>query len=146
VRFTTGAMRLEPDRRHLTVPVIGKLRSKENTRRLERLVVNGRARILSMTLSQRGGRLVVAVQAIVAQQPRHQAEPDGRCGVDLGIGPEWRSSPTMTARLNGWRILLLGRRSISSGAAWPGKCPAAPSDPEHTVTRKPSVQRWTGGR
>jgi len=43
VRFTTGAMRLEPDRRHLTVPVIGKLRSKENTRRLERLVVNGRA-------------------------------------------------------------------------------------------------------
>ena len=46
VRFTTGAMRLEPDRRHLTVPVIGKLRSKENTRRLERLVVNGRARIL----------------------------------------------------------------------------------------------------
>ena len=90
VRFTTGAMRLEPDRRHLTVPVIGKLRSKETTRRLERLVVvNGRARILSMTLSQRGGRLVVAVQAIVAQQPRHPAEPEGRCGVDLGIGPEW---------------------------------------------------------
>jgi putative transposase len=89
VRFTTGAMRLEPDRRHLTVPVIGKLRSKENTRRLERLVVNGRARILSMTLSQRGGRLVVAVQAIIAQQPHLPAEPDGRCGVDLGIGPEW---------------------------------------------------------
>ncbi|MFL6249083.1 MAG: RNA-guided endonuclease InsQ/TnpB family protein, partial [Actinomycetes bacterium] len=36
-----------------------------------------------------GGRLVVAVQAIVAQQPRHPAEPDGRCGVDLGIGLEW---------------------------------------------------------
>jgi putative transposase len=89
VRFTTGAMRLEPDRRHLTVPVIGKLRSKENTRRLERLVVKGRARILSMTLSQRGGGLVVAVQAIVAQQPRHPAEPEGRCGVDLGIGLEW---------------------------------------------------------
>jgi transposase len=37
VRFTTGAMRLEPDRRHLTLPVIGTLRSKENTRRLKRL-------------------------------------------------------------------------------------------------------------
>ena len=98
VRFTTGAMHLEPDRRHLTVPVIGKLRSKENTRRLERLVVNGRARILSMTLSQRGGRLVVAVQAIVAQQPRHQAEPDGRCGVDLGIGPEWPDPSTSAGR------------------------------------------------
>jgi putative transposase len=43
VRFTTGAMRLEPDRRHLTVPVIGRLRSKENTRRLQRLVAKGRA-------------------------------------------------------------------------------------------------------
>ncbi len=34
VRFTTGAMRLEPDRRHLVLPVIGRLRCKENTRRL----------------------------------------------------------------------------------------------------------------
>jgi putative transposase len=35
-------LRLEPDRRRLVVPVIGKLRSKENTRRLERLVAKGR--------------------------------------------------------------------------------------------------------
>jgi putative transposase len=89
VRFTTGAMCLEPDRRHITVPVIGKLRSKENTRRLERLVSRGQARILSITLSQRGGRLVAAVQAIVVQQPRRPSQPDARCGVDLGIGPEW---------------------------------------------------------
>ena len=34
VRFDSGALRLEADRRHLTLPVIGKLRSKENTRRL----------------------------------------------------------------------------------------------------------------
>jgi putative transposase len=46
-----------------------------------------------MTLSQCGGRLVVAVQAIVAQQPRHPAEQEGRCGVDLGIGLEWAASP-----------------------------------------------------
>jgi putative transposase len=91
VRFTTGAMRLEPDRRHLVLPVIGRLRSKENTRRLERLVVKGRARVLSMTLAEQGGggRLVVAVQAILAQQPRIPSQPDGRCGIDLGIGREW---------------------------------------------------------
>ncbi len=70
VRFTTGAMRLEADRRHLVLPVIGRLRSKENTRRLERLATKGRARILSMTLAEHGGRLVVSVQAIVVQQPR----------------------------------------------------------------------------
>ena len=91
VRFTTGAMRLEPDRRHLTLPVIGKLRSKENTRRLERLVRKGRARVLSMTLSEqgRGGRLFCSVQALVAQQPRTPAEPLARCGVDVGIGADW---------------------------------------------------------
>ncbi len=89
VRFTTGAMRLEADRRHLTLPVIGRLRSKENTRRLERLVVKGRARVLSMTLSEQGGRLVVSIATIVCHAPRTPAEPDARCGLDLGIGQEW---------------------------------------------------------
>jgi putative transposase len=89
VRFTTGALRLEPDRRHLVLPVIGRLRCKENTRRLERLLAKGRAQVLSMTLSAQHGRLFVSVQAIVAQQPRAPAEPNARCGIDLGIGSEW---------------------------------------------------------
>jgi putative transposase len=89
VRFTTGAMRLEPDRRHLTLPVIGRLRSKENTRRLERLVATGRARVLSMTLAEHGGRLFCSVEAIVAHRPRTPSEPEVRCGIDLGIGQEW---------------------------------------------------------
>jgi putative transposase len=53
------------------------------------LVAKGRARVLSMTLSEHGGRLVVSVQAIVAQQPRTPSQPAARCGVDLGIGGEW---------------------------------------------------------
>jgi putative transposase len=89
VRFTTGAMRLEPDRRHLVLPMIGRLRSKENTRRLQRLVAKGRARVLSMTLAERGGRLVVSIQATVALRPRTPTQPDARCGIDLGIGREW---------------------------------------------------------
>jgi putative transposase len=89
VRFDADAMRLEVDRRHLTLPVVGKLRSKENTRRLQRLVAKGRARVLSMTLSDQGGRLFISVATIVAQAPRRPSQPDGRCGIDLGIGPEW---------------------------------------------------------
>jgi putative transposase len=89
VRFTTGAMRLEADRRHLTLPVIGTLRSKENTRQLERLLAKGRARVLSMTLSEQGSRLFVSVATVVAQSPRRPSEPDARCGIDLGIGAEW---------------------------------------------------------
>jgi putative transposase len=85
-------MRLEADRRHLTLPVIGRLRSKENTRRLQRLLSKDRARILSMTLSEQGGnggRLFVSVQALVVQPPRLPSEPAARCEVDLGIGQEW---------------------------------------------------------
>jgi putative transposase len=89
VRFTTGAMRLAPDRRHIFVPVIGRLQSKENTRRLERLLAKGRARILSITLTEHGGRLYVSVATIVAQAPRMPNQPWARCGIDLGIGQEW---------------------------------------------------------
>jgi transposase len=89
VRFSTGAMRLESDHRHLTLPVIGKVRSKENTRRLQRLLVKDRARILSMTLSEHGGRLFVSVATIIAHAPRRPSEPAARCGIDLGIGQEW---------------------------------------------------------
>jgi putative transposase len=63
--------------------------SKENTRRLERLLAKGQARILSMTLAEHGGRLVVSVAAIVRHPPRTPAEPDARCGIDLGIGRQW---------------------------------------------------------
>jgi putative transposase len=47
VTFTTGAIRVEPDRRHVTLPRMGTVRVHENTRRLERLIAKGRARILA---------------------------------------------------------------------------------------------------
>ncbi|WP_084047259.1 IS607 family element RNA-guided endonuclease TnpB, partial [Mycobacterium avium] len=87
VRFTTGTMRVEDDRRTITVPVIGPLRSKENTRRVQRHLAGGRARILNMTLSQRWGRLFVSVSYALrtpatAGIPVH---PTVRAGVDLGV-------------------------------------------------------------
>lgn len=102
VRFTTGALRLEADRRHLTLPVIGRLRCKENTRRLERPVAQGRARVLSMTLCEqgRGGRLFVSVQAIVAKAPMAAVAtwPTSNCmigpGSVPGAGGWWTATPT----------------------------------------------------
>jgi putative transposase len=87
VRFSTGAMRLDADRRTITVPVIGKLRSMENTRRVQRHVVGGRARILNMTLSQRWGRLFISVGYALRTPttPRTAARPTTRAGVDLGM-------------------------------------------------------------
>jgi putative transposase len=90
VRFTTGTMRFEPDHRHLTLPVIGTLRSKENTRRVERHVAKDNARILSMTLSERWGRLFVSIQyavrtRIVTPTGTAPEKPTIRAGVDLGL-------------------------------------------------------------
>ena len=87
VRFSTGAMRVEPDRRTITVPVIGGLRSKENTRRVQRHVANGRAHILNVTLSEQWGRLFVAVNYALRTPatPRTVARPTVRAGVDLGV-------------------------------------------------------------
>lgn len=87
VRFTTGNMRMEADRRTLTLPVIGGLRSKENTRRVQRHLASGRARILNMTLSQQWGRLFVSISYALRTPTtaRTASQPTVIAGVDLGV-------------------------------------------------------------
>ena len=86
VTFTTGAIRVEPDRRHVTLPRIGTVRVHENTRRLERLLAKGSARILAATVSRKGTRLVVAFRVLIRRPQRpHVADPDSRVGVDVGV-------------------------------------------------------------
>jgi putative transposase len=65
--------------------MVGPLRSKENTRRLERLVTTGKARILSATLSERWGRLFVSFSCLVEAHPCSVPTKGGRAGVDLGL-------------------------------------------------------------
>ena len=86
VTFTTGAIRIEPDRRHVTLPRIGTVRVHESTRRLQRLIGKGRARILAVTVSRKGTRLVAAFRVLVQRpvQPR-VAVPGSRVGVDVGV-------------------------------------------------------------
>ncbi len=86
VCFTTGAMLVEPDRRHLTLPVIGTVRTHENTRRIERLIRAGRARVLAISLRRNGTRLDASVRVLVQrpQQPK-VAHPQSRVGVDVGV-------------------------------------------------------------
>ncbi len=72
VCFTTGAMRVEPDRRHLTLPVIGTVRTHENTRRIERLIRAGRARVLAISVRRNGTRLDASVR-VVSDAPSNPA-------------------------------------------------------------------------
>ena len=86
VCFTTGAMRVEPDRRHLTLPVIGTVRTHENTRRVQRLIAKGRARVLAIIVRRNGTRLDASVRVLV-QRPQQPAvaQSDSRVGVDVGV-------------------------------------------------------------
>jgi putative transposase len=81
-----GAMRVEPDRRHVTLPVVGTVRVHENTRRVERLIRAGRARVLAISVRRNGTRLDASVRVLVQrrQQP-HVARSDSGVGVDVGV-------------------------------------------------------------
>ena len=52
VRFTTGTIRVEADRHHVTLPRVGTIRTHESTRKLARRIEAGTARVLSATLSE----------------------------------------------------------------------------------------------
>jgi putative transposase len=86
VTFTTGAIRVGPGRRHVTLPRIGTVRVHENTRRLERLLAKGRARVLAVTVSRKGTRLMTAFRVLV-QRPQQAGVtgPDSTAGVDVGV-------------------------------------------------------------
>ena len=91
VRFTTGAMRFEDDRRTIVLPNIGALGSKENTRWVQRHLAKNNARLLNCTLSERWGRLFISCQLAIRDKvasPTNQApsKPTTRAGVDLGLG------------------------------------------------------------
>ena len=66
--------------------MIGTVRTQENTRRIERLIQAGRARVLAISVRRNGTRLDASVRVLVQrpQQP-NVALPDSRVGVDVGV-------------------------------------------------------------
>ena len=89
VRFTTGVIRIEPDRRHVTLPRLGAVRTHESTRKLARRIEAGTARILSATVRQdSAGRWYCALQTFVAAKarPAHARRSEHSVvGVDVGV-------------------------------------------------------------
>jgi len=89
VRFTTGVIRIEADRRHLTLPRLGAIRTHESTRKLARRLEAGTARILSATVRQdSAGRWYCALQSLVEAKarPAHVRRSEHPVvGVDVGV-------------------------------------------------------------
>jgi putative transposase len=85
-RFTTGVIRIEADRHHVTLPRLGTIRTHESTRKLERRLATGRARILSATVRQESdGRWFAAFRVEVESEIGRPSRPCVAAGVDLGV-------------------------------------------------------------
>ena len=69
--------------------MLGTLRTHENTRRIERLIALNRAKILGVTVSRQGERIIAAVRVSVARPQRaHVAQSDSVVGVDVRVRRE----------------------------------------------------------
>jgi putative transposase len=84
-RFTTGPLRVEADRRHITLPRIGALKTHESTRKLARRLEQGTARIVAATISRTADRWFVSFTVEVQRAiPASNGKPTV-VGVDAGV-------------------------------------------------------------
>ena len=84
-RFTTGQIKVLPDRKHIQLPRIGVLKTHESTRKLARRLEHGTARILAATVTRSADHWFVSFTVEV-----ERAIPTGNAnaalvGVDVGI-------------------------------------------------------------
>jgi putative transposase len=82
----TGSIRVTP--RHVKLPRIGKVRTKERTDKLLELLQAGKARILSATISREADRWFVSLTCVVERpdpEIREARSPEDIVGVDLGL-------------------------------------------------------------
>jgi putative transposase len=83
-RFSTGSFGVV-DARHIRLPRIGVVRTKEPTTALDELVGVGSARILSATLTEEAGRWYVSFGCEVSRQVGSPSRPAAVVGVDVGV-------------------------------------------------------------
>jgi transposase, IS605 OrfB family, central region len=82
----TGSIRVFS--RHIGLPRIGKVKSKEPTDKLLKLLEEGKARILSATLSREADRFYVSLTCEVERpdpKPKEVRSEDDVVGIDLGL-------------------------------------------------------------
>ena len=83
-RFTTGAIKVVDDR-HVQLPRIGVLRTKEPASKLRMMLDSGSARVLSATISELAGRWFVSFGCDLERSDRKAKCPSEIVAVDLGV-------------------------------------------------------------
>ena len=85
--FWTGAIRVNPDRHSVTLPRIGTVKTYENTRKFQRKIVKGTARIIRATISRGLHRWYVSFTVYERKRiPETHRNPGSIVGVDMGVG------------------------------------------------------------
>jgi putative transposase len=84
-RFTTGAIKVLPDRKHIQLPRIGVVKTHESTRKLARRVEQGTAHILGATVSRQAGRWFVSFTVRIERVLPASNGMTSVVGVDVGI-------------------------------------------------------------
>ena len=135
VRFTTGTIRVEPDRMHVVLPRLGRLKLHESARKLARRLEAGTARIMSATVRRDSGRWHVAFTCEVQRAPRQPARPDAVVGVDVGVK---HLAVLSTGELvDNPRHLVAARHRLRAL----GRAVARKVGPDRRAARRPS-NRW----
>ncbi len=86
--FTTGTIRVEPGRKHVTLPRLGRIKTHESTRKLARRIENGTARITRATVRFERGRWLVSFTCLVQRnigRPSHAKAGACAAGLDAGV-------------------------------------------------------------
>ncbi|MEO3922419.1 IS607 family element RNA-guided endonuclease TnpB [Micromonosporaceae bacterium B7E4] len=135
VRFTTGAIRVEPDRMHVVLPRLGRLKLHESARKLARRLEAGTARIMSATVRRDGGRWHVSFTVEVERAERTPARPDAVVGVDVGI--------TNLAVLSTGELVDNPRHLVAAQTRLRqmGRALSRKTGPDRRIGRRPS-KRW----
>lgn len=86
--FTTGTIRVEPDRKHVTLPRLGRIKTHESTRKLARRIENGTAKITRAAVRFERGRWLVSFTCLVQRnigRPPHAKAGARVAGLDAGV-------------------------------------------------------------
>jgi putative transposase len=84
-RFTTGQIKVLPDRKHVQLPRIGILKTHESTRKLARRVEQGSARIVAAAVSRTADRWFVVFTVRIERADSTSNGKTSVVGVDAGV-------------------------------------------------------------
>lgn len=85
--FSTGVLRVNPDRHSVTLPRIGTIKTYENTRGLQRKIAKGTARIIRATISRGFNYWHVSFTVYEKKYiPETHRNPGSVVGIDMGVG------------------------------------------------------------